>query len=107
MPLSSRKTSKAAYESATAHASVKIMNPQYATSNGRLRPKYSELGPQTNGPRMYPIRKIEMGRTRAAWLVMLNSSAIWGMALLQIDEPMVLFMTCMTPAARTKTFLVC
>lgn len=47
-----------------------------------------------------------MGKTRIVLLVMLNSSAIWGMALLQIDEPIVLFMTCMTPAARTRNFLL-
>lgn len=50
------------------------------------------------------MRKMEMGKTRTVSLVMLNSAAIWGMALLQIDEPIVLFMTCKIPAAITRDF---
>jgi hypothetical protein len=52
------------------------------------------------------MRKIEIGKTRSVSSVILNSSAISGIALLHIDEPMVLFMTCITPEARTRNFLL-
>ena len=72
-----------------------------------LLPYASLSGLKTEGPKMYPMRYMEVGRTSWYLLVILNAWLIYAAAPLGREELRVLLVTMKTPAMSTKDLRVC
>jgi hypothetical protein len=66
-----------------------------------LRPYVSLRGEKASGPRTYPTRYIDVGKTSCAWLVMPNRSDVCEVAPAAIEDPIVLFKTSTIPVIVT------
>lgn len=106
IPVASLKNRKDPQFGATAQAIVKIVKNTKVDVMITFLPYVSDNGPNNKGPRIYPTRYMEMGRTSADELVMWKCELMIGIAFEGSEEPIVLLTTTTMPMRTIQDFFL-
>lgn len=103
-PQNNLKTRKAGQLGARAQAIVKIVKAPSVKYVSILRPRCSLNGAQIKGPKTYPIKKMEIGKTFCSDDLTPNSAVMNGTAILGRADAIVEFRTSIAVISVAKLF---